>query len=109
MSTQQEEPIPVKDLPWYESLRIVLEPYQTVKSDADADKFFTSAEIISSIEQHHGVPQGVVGGHVSSWIMPEDFVRAMRYLGYYEKNAGGVQLQWLMKKKNPSNSPKGEN
>jgi hypothetical protein len=94
-----QEPTPVMDLPWYQSLRTLLEPYDPVKEERDSDQQFTSAEIISSIEQHHGVPQGPQQGLAKDWILPEDFVRAMEYLGYRAVNAGGLQLQWLMKKK----------
>ena len=60
---------------------------------------FSSAEIIQAIESHHGIPQGPVGKEIFTWVFAEDFVRAMRYLGYKEKNTGGNQLEWLMKKK----------
>lgn len=98
MTTQPEELTPVPQLPWYESLRIFLEPYRAASSPAEADKTFSSAEIIKAIEQHHGIPQGVVGKTIYEWILPDDFVRAMRYLGYQEKNTGADQLEWLMKK-----------
>lgn len=107
MSTQQfddfeeedQEPTPVTDLPWYNSLRTVLEPYRPAKDEKDSDQLFTSAEIISIVEQHHGVPQGPQQGLAESWIKPEDFVRAMEYLGFRSANTGGLQLHWLMKKK----------
>jgi hypothetical protein len=112
MSTQQfdkreddddrdDEPklIPVKDLPWYETLRIMLEPYEPLKANEEADKTFTSAEIISFIEQHHGVPQGPIGKEIREFVYADDFVRAMRYLGFYEVNAGDLQLHWVMRRK----------
>ena len=55
-----EPPTPVIDLPYYETLRAILEPYQPADDEGSADKTFTSAEIIRSIEEHHGVPQGPV-------------------------------------------------
>lgn len=96
---QKKEPTPVKDLPYYETLRIVLEPYRPARGEQDATDHFTSAEIISQIEQHHGVPQGVVGKSVTTWVRPDDFVRAMRHLGFREVNGGGMQLYWVMTRK----------
>ena len=105
MSTQDASPenapeeTPVTKLPYYESLRLVLEPYTPAVDVRDAEQFVSSAELIASIEQHHGVVQGTQQGMAENWIRPYDFVRAMRYLGYREKNTGGIQLQWLLKKK----------
>lgn len=87
------------DLPWYETLLVILEPYQPATSEADADERFSSTEIIQSIEQHHGVPQGPIGKEIHIMVSWEDFVAVMRRLGYRETNSGGVQLQWLLKKK----------
>lgn len=95
----EKEPVPVPQLEWYETLRHILEPYEPAKNETQADKHFTSAEIISSIEQHHGVPQGVIGKEIHQLVLPGDFVRAMRYLGYQEANAGGISLLWILKKK----------
>jgi hypothetical protein len=94
----KNEPTPVKDLPWYESLRIFLEPYEPCRVEI-SDKTFTSNEIICAIESHHGVPQGVVGKEIYVWMQPDDFVRAMRYLGFTEMNVSGTQLEWVMRKK----------
>jgi len=88
-----------QDLAWYETLRIILENYQPATSDADADERFSSTEIIKSIEEHHGVPQGVVGKEIHILVSWEEFVAVMRRLGYREVNTGGVQLHWLLKKK----------
>lgn len=93
------EPTPVTKLPYYETLREILAPYYAAEDAGDATDFFSSAEIISQIEQHHGVPQGPQQGLAVQWVSPNDFVRAMRYLGYREKNMGGIQLQWLLKRK----------
>lgn len=98
MDSTKKDEIPVKDLPWYESLRIFLEPYKPAASLSVSDKQFSSRSIISAIESHHGVPQGMVGKEIYEWISPDDFVRAMRYLGYREANTFGNELEWLMKK-----------
>lgn len=93
------QPTPVVDLPYYETLREYLEPYLPASNEETADKLLTSAEIINAIENHHGVPQGPVSkGSVTQWVLPEDFTRAMKKLGFRSVNTGG-QLQWLMKKK----------
>jgi hypothetical protein len=92
------EPTPVVDLPYYESLREFLEPFTPAEKNS-ADKYFTSAEIIRAIEEHHGVPQGPVAkGDVHQWVLPEDFTRAMKKLGFRSANLGG-QLQWMLKKR----------
>jgi hypothetical protein len=96
---QESKEIPVKELPYYETLRIILEPYRPCNTETDSDVQFSSSEIITQIEQHHGVPQGIVGKEIHQWVLPEDFVRAMRYLGFKEVNSGGLQLQWIMKYK----------
>jgi hypothetical protein len=98
MTTDKSELTPVPDLPWYESLRLFLEPYEPSSREM-SDKQFSSTEIIRAIEAHHGVPQGIVGKEIYVWMSPEDFVRAMRYLGYREENVSGTELEWLMRKK----------
>ncbi|MGN6477251.1 MAG: hypothetical protein ACTHKV_08495 [Flavipsychrobacter sp.] len=93
-------PTPVVDLPYYETLRSILEPYRPADDELHADKTFSSSEIIQAIEEHHGVPQGPVAkGDVMEWVSPDDFARAMAYCGFKAVNAGGLQLVWLMKKK----------
>jgi hypothetical protein len=92
--------VPVPDLPYYQTLRTILEPYMPVDDEKNADKTFTSAEIIKSIEEHHGVPQGPVAkGDVEKYVYPDDFTRAMTYCGFKAVNSGGLGLVWLMKKK----------
>lgn len=94
------KPVPVPDLPYYETLKAILEPYRPADDEATADKTFTSAEIIQAIEVHHGVPQGPVAkGDVTQWVEPEDFTRAMKYCGYKAVNVGGLGLVWVMKRK----------
>lgn len=97
----QSKPVQVIKLPYYETLRTILEPYTAAKDEASADRTFTSAEIIRAIEEHHGVLQGINGKYgAEQWVQPEDFVRSMQYLGYKAVNVGGVQLGWLLKTKN---------
>jgi hypothetical protein len=94
-------PTPVIDLPYYNTLKTILEPYLPVDEERYADKTYTSSEIIRAIEEHHGVPQGPVAkGDVEQWVAPEDFVRAMTYCGFKAINAGGLGLVWIMKRKN---------
>lgn len=93
-----KEPTPVIELPYYETLRTFLEPYKPAADEASSSRTFTSSEIIKAIEEHHGVPQGMNGKKgVEKWVQPEDFVRAMTYLGYKAVNVGGAQLEWLLK------------
>lgn len=94
-----KEPVPVPDLPWYNTIRSILEPYTAAADAQQSTEQFSSAELIAAIEQHHGVPQGPQQGMAQQWVSPDDFVRAMHYLGYREANYGGAQLLWLMKKK----------
>lgn len=96
---EEKKPVAVIELPYYDTLRTVLEPFTAVSSEADADRTFLSAEIIKAIEEHHGVPQGAQQGKAVDWVKPEDFVRAMTYLGFKAVNTGGLGLQWLMKNK----------
>jgi hypothetical protein len=91
---------PVIDLPYYDTLRTILEPYKPADDEKSADKTFTSAEIIKAIEEHHGVPQGPVAkGDVEKYVYPDDFTRAMTYCGFKAANSGGLGLVWLMRKK----------
>lgn len=96
MSSQDVTGVP--QLPWYQTLREFLEPYAPAASDAEADKYLSSPEIIAAIELHHGNPQGLQQGLAVNFVEPADFVRAMRYLGYRSTNSGNGQLQWLLKK-----------
>jgi hypothetical protein len=96
----EDKPVPVVDLPYYETLRAILEPYTPVDEERHADKTFSSTEIINAIEEHHGVPQGPAHkGSIVEWVEPDDFVRAMKYCGFKAVNGGGLSLVWLMKKK----------
>lgn len=83
-------------LPWFETLRTFLESYNPVCTELQADTFLTSGEIIRAIEAHHGIPQGIVGKEVHCWVDPENFVEAMRYLGFQDINMAGDGLQWIM-------------
>jgi hypothetical protein len=83
---------------WFETLRIMMEQY-TQATEKDAEQTFSTAEIINSIEQHHGIPQGLVGKKIFQLMAPDDFVKAMHRLGFNETSAGGLELHWLVKKK----------
>lgn len=96
----ERPPVPVTELPYYETLRSILEPYRPASSELDADKLYTSAEIIKAIELHHGVPQGLMGKMgIKEFVQPEDFVRVMSHCGYYPVNTGGLGLMWALKNK----------
>lgn len=87
------KPIPVPQLPWYETLRIFMEPYMPAASAESAELQFTSTQIINQIESHHGIPMGIVGKDIVVLVSPDDFVRAMIYLGFHAYNFSD-QLAW---------------
>lgn len=98
MSAEILDLTPVPKLAWYETLRKILEPYQPA-TGLEVENEFSTGDIIAAIERHHGVMQGPVGKTVTEWVQPQDFVRAMRYLGFIDASGGGIQLVWPVKKK----------
>ena len=94
MTTHKEE-YP-EELAFYDTLRKLLAPYEPATDMKEADKLFTTNEIISALELHYGIPQGdperggIDGGKLVEW---------MTKLGYTCGNIGDLQLQWLLKKK----------
>jgi hypothetical protein len=102
---EEKKPIPVKDLEWYETIRVLLEPYSPAFSEKESTIAYTSAELIQAIEEHHGIPQGPVCKTIHIYVQESDFLRAMKYLGFRQTNTGGLQLQWLMKPKPSPSCP----
>ncbi len=88
-----------RDLPWFNSLRICLDQYRTIRAGEVADIEFSSPEIIQAVEMHHGVPQAGIPKDAAPFIPPDIFVRAMHYLGFIENSTGDLQLVWRMAKK----------
>lgn len=94
--TPPPDPDAVKPIEFYESLIELLRPYEPVDNELDSDLQYSSLEIVQAIEQHFGIPQGdpdVTG------IDKEQLVDYMKALGYRCVNTGGLQLQWLLKKR----------
>lgn len=88
----------VEDIDFYDSLRRLLLPYQPVDNEADSDVQYSTNELIQAIEVHYAIPQG---DKESAGIDGEKLVEYMITLGYECKNTGGLQLQWLMRKRQP--------
>jgi hypothetical protein len=86
-----------EDLAVYDTLRVLLQPYQSTTKESESDKHFSTQEIINALEQHYGVLQGdpECGGIVNG----EKIIEWMTKLGYTYANIGDLQLVWLMKKK----------
>ena len=87
-----------KDKPPIEdAVTILMAPYVPAQTEMDADKTFTTNEIIAALEMHYGVPQGDV-----SYVTNDAGVRVIKKLtemGFRYANTGDLQLQWLLKKK----------
>lgn len=95
--TPPPDPDAPRQIEFYESLLELLKPYQPVDNERDSDLQYSTNELIQALEQHYGVPQGdpdVTG------IDTEKLVDYMKALGYVCVNTGGLQLQWLLRKKN---------
>jgi hypothetical protein len=96
----REEEIP--DIPeddrfeFYDTLRLLLNPYQPADSIEESNKQFSTMEIIQALELHYGIPQG----NPNAFGIPgEKVVEHMQEMGYKCINTGNLQLEWLLKKK----------
>lgn len=94
--TKDHEEKTPDQIPWYDSLRAMLAPYQPVATHQEADKEFTTAEIKAALELHYAVPQG---DPEHSMINGLELVDVLHELGFTAANMGGLGLHWLMKKK----------
>ena len=97
MTTPNDQP-PAEQptLDFTHALDAMLELYQPANFAGEADKHFTTPEIIQAIETHYGIPQGdpelsLVNGY---WLVEELSRRGYKYV-----NTGGLQLSWILKKK----------
>lgn len=82
-----------------DAIDILLAPYLPAESELLSDKLFSTNEIIAAIEMHYGVPQGD-----PSFNTPDAGMRVVKKLndlGFTYVNRGGLQLEWIMKKKQP--------
>lgn len=88
----QPDEIPITD-----ALTQLLDPYEPVKLEKEADKQFTTKEIIAALEMHYGVPQGDTD--FTTLNAGKLIVDELNRRGFIYVNTGDLQLQWLMKKK----------
>lgn len=86
----------VKEIEFKDTLRHMLRIYQPVEDERDSDYQFTTQELVKAIEIHFGIPQGE---ETTPRFDAQDLVDYMYELGYTCVNTGGLQMQWLMKKK----------
>ncbi len=89
---------PPPEINWQDDLKQLLAPYQPAQA-SNASNYFTTAEIVQALEEHYGVPQGIVGKEIVTLIPGSEVVEQMRALGYTAANTGGLHFQWLLKKK----------
>lgn len=85
-----------EELGYFDSLRIMMAPYEPVDKEGDSDKQFSTAEIISALEQHYGIPQGNTD---FSLITGDKIVEFMTKLEFICINCGVLELKWIMKRK----------
>jgi hypothetical protein len=83
------------DLDFQDTLRSFLSPYQAVANKNEADKFFTTAELVTKLQIHYGLS---TSDPEERTIYGPDLVTEMHALGFTSANIGG-QLFWIMKKK----------
>jgi hypothetical protein len=90
----QVNPRKKDDIDFVPALRRLLLPYTPVGSLKEADRCFSTAEIVARIEEYFGISQS---DPEKELIYGPDLVTEMHALGFIEANVSG-QLQWLMKK-----------
>ena len=76
---------------------VLLEPYIPAKSEKESDIQFSTNEIIAALELHYGVPQGNPDYYTKN--AGVIVVSKLKEMGFIFINTGGLQLQWLMKKR----------
>lgn len=85
-----------KEIEFYATLRSLLDPYIPVETFIESTHQFTTNELLQAIEQHYAIPQG------ESEVFGIEGEKLVDYLvanGWICKNTGGLQLEWLMRKK----------
>jgi hypothetical protein len=78
------------------SLDSLLGPYEPVEKERDADVQWSTNEMVAALEMHYGYPQGEADAGV---IDGKELVEALGDKGFIAVNTGGLNLQWLMRKK----------
>lgn len=90
---------PKDALPWREALHQLLAPYQPARSQADADTWYTTPDIISQLEQHFGVPGSDPMYQSSRPFEGAEVVQELEAMGYRAVNISGMGLHWLLARK----------
>jgi hypothetical protein len=95
MSTEIPEKIAPEEIAWYDALRKLLSIYEPA-AESEAEKYFSTSEIVAALEQHFGYEQG---DPEVRFVDGKLLVEQLHGLGYDTVNIGGLGLQWMMKKK----------
>jgi hypothetical protein len=80
------------------TLRNFLLPYEPAAGIKEADKFFTTNEILARLEMHLGMIRRSDPFGIENGINGVQVVTEISALGFKAANVGGC-MQWLMKKK----------
>jgi hypothetical protein len=80
------------------TLRNFLLPYEPAASIKEADKFFTTNEILAKLEMHLGMIRRSDPFGIENGINGLEVVTEISALGFKAANVGGC-MQWLMKKR----------
>jgi hypothetical protein len=92
---------PVQDTGFNEkvcdALETLLAPYVPADDPLEADKLFSTNDIISALEMHYGVPQGSTD-YITLAAGPK-IVEILTTKGFKYANTGGLSLQWMFRKK----------
>lgn len=92
--------IPKKEeIDFLPTLRNFLSAYTPAAAVKEADKFFTTHEIIAKVESHLGMVRRSDPFGIDNGINGLEVVTEISALGFKAANVGGC-MQWLMKKKN---------
>lgn len=83
---KDEEPL---DDSWHDALLQLLEPYEAVANLKDSDYQLSTQEILHGLRKHTR----------NFDISPAELIALMEQWGFRYENTGGVELEWLLKKK----------
>lgn len=81
-----------------DAVETLLLPYEPALTPLEADKLFSTNDIISALEMHYGVPQGSAD-YITLSAGPK-IVSILSEKGYKYANTGSLSLQWMFRKKN---------
>jgi hypothetical protein len=95
---QEDDEAPVPgEIPIEDALSILLDPYVPAMDRTEADAYYTTSEIIKSLEEHYSVPQG--SGDFVTITAGAKVVEELKRRGFKYVNTGGLQLEWMMKRR----------